>query len=244
MAPSDLVTVDVADGIAIVTIDRPPVNALSAAAFEALGRAADRISTDDSVKVAVLTGTGRTFCAGADVKELAGHGPAERAAYFELTGATRQKVREIPVPVIAAINGPAAGAGVAYASFCDYRIAADTAFLAMPEINLGSVAAGGLPLMAIGVPSGALRYLLFSGRRVTAQEALAMHLVDEVVPAADLISVARERAVLIADKDRRALVAMKRAIGEMAGDAGGDETAYARTSQMTIALIDPAPGAH
>jgi enoyl-CoA hydratase len=240
MAPTDLVTCDVANGIAIVTIDRPPVNALSAAAFEALGRAADQVAGDETVSVAILTGAGRTFCAGADVTELTGHGAVERAAFFDLTNATRRKVKAIPIPVIAAINGPAAGAGVSYASFCDYRIAADTAFLTMPEIDLGSVAAGGMPLMAIGVPAGALRFLLFSGRRVTAHEALSMHLVDEVVPASELLSVARERAASIVAKDRQALIAMKRAIGEISRDPRHDEGAYARTQQMTIDLIDPA----
>jgi len=231
------VKVEVSGGIAVITLNRPPVNALSAEMFQALGRAADRITEDDTVKAAILTAAGPTFCGGADVKELATHGPDERAAFFELTNATRSKVTSIPVPVIAALNGPAAGAGVSYATFCDYRIAVEDAFLTMPEISLGSVAAGGLPLMAIGVPAGALRYMLFSGRRVPVREAIAMHLVDEVVPADRLMEVAHERASVIAQKDRAALVAMKRAISEMSRNPIWDDDAYRQTQRMTIDLI-------
>jgi enoyl-CoA hydratase len=225
----------VEDGIAVLTLDRPPVNALSAEVYEALGRLADRLAADESVRVAILTAAGRrTFSAGADVKELGSQTPDERAAFYRTSSETRRKVSAIPIPIIAAINGPAAGAGVAYATFCDYRISADDAFFTMPEIDRGSVAAGGLTLMAIGVPAGPLRLMLYSGRRVTASEALAMHLVDEVVPYDDLMVVARDRASWIAAKPRHALVAMKQAIREMSHNPIWDEAAYAATQQMTI----------
>jgi enoyl-CoA hydratase len=230
----DAVRVEIESGIAVLTLDRPPVNALSAAAYASLGRAASQIAADETVRVAILTAAGRMFCAGADVKELRAQTPAERAAFFELTSDTRRKVAGIPIPVIAALNGPAVGAGVAYASYCDYRIAADDAFLAMPEIDLGSVAAGGVALMAIGVPPGALRYLLYAARRIPAAEAATIHLVDEVVPADRLMTVARERASAIAAKPRSALVAMKRAIGEMSRNPAWSEAALVRTQQMTI----------
>lgn len=226
-----------ASGVAVITLDRPPVNALSSAMYLALGDAADQIAGDERVRVAILTGAGGVFSAGADVRELASHSPKGREAFFAITGATRRKVDGIPVPVIAAINGAAAGAGVAYATMCDYRIAADTAFLAMPEIDRGSVATGGINLKAVGVPPGALRFMLFTGRRVPATEAVAIHLVDEVVPAGRLLAVAYERALAIAAKPRHALVAMKRAIREVSGD-GRQEELYATTQAMTIDLID------
>ena len=226
------------DGIAVITLDRPPVNALSSAMYQALGELADRIAADETVRVAILTAEGSVFSAGADVKELAAHTAADRAAFFRLTGEARRRVAGIPVPVIAAINGAAAGAGVAYATLCDYRMAADTAFFSMPEIDRGSVATGGVNLMSVGVPPGALRYMLYTGRRVPAADALAFHLVDEVVPAGRLLAVARERALAIAAKPRHALVAMKRAIREVSRNPAWEEEIYATTQKMTIDMID------
>jgi enoyl-CoA hydratase/carnithine racemase len=178
------------------------------------------------------------FSAGADVKELATHGPADRAAFFERTNSTRRAISDLPVPVIAAINGPAVGAGVAYASYCDYRIAVDDAFFAMPEIDRGSVAGGGLPLHAIGVPPGPLRLMLYSAARVPAPTALAIHLVDELTSADRLLDTARERAAAIASKPRSVLVAMKRAILEVSRDPRW-EAHHAAAQAITIGLMSP-----
>lgn len=226
------------DGVAVVTLDRPPVNALSSAMYRTLGELADRIAADETVRVAILTASGTVFSAGADIRELAGHSAADRARFFELTSATRRRVAAIPIPVIVAVNGAAAGAGVAYATLCDYRIAAEAAFFSMPEIDRGSVATGGINLMAVGVPPGALRFMLYTGRRVPAAEALAMHLVDEVVPADRLMATARERALAVAAKPRHALVAMKRAIQQVSRNPLWEEEVYVSTQRMTIGMID------
>jgi enoyl-CoA hydratase len=228
------------DGIALITIDRPPVNAFSSKVFDELTRACEAIALDDTVRVAILTARGRMFSAGADTRELATHAPDERAAFFERTNATRRSVADLPVPLIAAINGPAVGAGVAYATYCDYRIAVEDAFFAMPEIDRGSVAGGGLPLHAIGIPPGPMRLMLYSGARVPAQTALAIHLVDELVPADRLLDTARERASVIAAKPRRVLVAMKRAILEVSRDPRWEER-HAATQAITVDLMSPEP---
>jgi enoyl-CoA hydratase/carnithine racemase len=222
--------------VAVMTLDRPPVNALSSHMYAQLGRAAAQITGDPGIKVAILTGSGQRFSGGADVKELASHTPAERQDFWALTSETRRLFLGIPVPVIAAIDGPAVGAGVAYVTHCDYRIAASGTFLSMPEIDVGSVAGGGEALLAIGMPSGAVRYLLYSGNRIPAEEALRVHLVDELAPAGAALALARERAAVIAEKPRAALVAMKRAIN-VASAATPGEDVLARTQQITLDMM-------
>jgi enoyl-CoA hydratase/carnithine racemase len=226
------------EGIGIITLDRPPANAFSSAMYRELARIAELVAVNETVRVVILTASGsRIFSGGADVKELATLTPQGRAAFFEVSGEARRKFAAIPVPVIAAVNGACAGAGVSYPARCDYRIAAEHAQFTMPEIDRGSVAGGGVDLMAIGVPSGALRMMLYSGRRYSAAEALAIHLIDEVAPSAALMEVARERASAIAAKPRHALTEMKRAINAMSYNPNWGEEGYAVTQEMSVALV-------
>jgi enoyl-CoA hydratase/carnithine racemase len=231
------VSVAVDGGVAVVTLDRPPVNALNSHMYAQLGRAAAQIAEDPEIRVAILTGSGQRFCGGADVKELASHSQAERQDFWALTTETRRLFLDIPVPVIAAIDGPAVGAGVAYMTHCDYRIAAAGTFLSMPEINVGSVAGGGEALLAIGMPRGAIRYLLFSGSRLPAEEALRVHLIDELAPAGGALELARQRAAVIAEKPRAALVAMKRAINLASAPTSPGEDVLARTQKITLDMM-------
>jgi enoyl-CoA hydratase len=234
-AASGRVSLTVTDGVATIALDRPPVNALSSHMYAELAQVATRIAEDDLVRVAILTGTGSCFCGGADVKELRSQTPEQRQAFWAVTADARRRFLGIPVPVIAAIDGAAAGAGVAYATYCDYRIAARTARLSMPEINVGSVAGGGEALLGIGMPRGAIRYLLFSGTAMSAEEALHAHLVDEVSDSA--LGLARERAAVIAEKPRPALVAMKRAINLASASAAPTEDMVAQTQKITLEMM-------
>lgn len=227
----------VEDGVATIALARPPVNALSSEMFRRLGELAAKAGDDTDVKVAILTGRGRTFCAGADVHELATLGPEERERLFSITNETRERFLSIPVPVLAAINGAAAGAGVSYATFCDYRIASESATFRMPEIEVNSVAGGGATLRRVGVPSGALRMLLYSAEPIPAEDALRCHLVDEVVPPARLMDVSIERASTIAAKPRSTLIAMKKAIALSSEDAAREASILAETQAMTIDLV-------
>jgi enoyl-CoA hydratase/carnithine racemase len=240
-ADEDLLTFEARDGIGILTLRRPPANAFSSEMYRRLSRLAAAIAEDEAVRVVILTAEGsRIFSGGADVKELATLDGAGRAAFFEVSGLARRTFAAIPVPVIAAINGACAGAGVAYPARCDYRIAAEHAQFSMPEIDRGSVAGGGVDLMPLGVPSGRLRMMLYTGRKYAAHEALAMHLVDEVVPFERLMEVAMERASDIAAKPRHALMQMKRAITEMSYNPVWGEEGYEKTQRMSVALIERA----
>ena len=180
------------DGVAVVRLDRPKVNALSMALLQQLRGAAQAL-IDEPPGAVVVTGGERVFAAGADIGEFEG---PERAR--EIAGLFRDAlgaVAAIPRYVIAAVNGVALGGGCELALACDRRIAADDARLGQPEILLGIIPGGGgtqrLPRL-IG-PAKA-KELIVTGRQVKAEEALRIGLVDEVVPAADV----QERALAMA----------------------------------------------
>ena len=190
-------------GIATVTINRPAVlNALDSATLDELRRVVLDLEHDGSVRVVILTGAGdKSFVAGADIKELAGQTPAG-ARQHALTGQhVFSLVERMGKPVIAAINGYALGGGCELAMACTIRIAADTARLGQPEINLGLIPgyAGSQRLPRLVGPGKALE-LLLTGAQVTADEALRLGLVHRVVPAAALMTEARAMAAQLAAK--------------------------------------------
>jgi enoyl-CoA hydratase len=215
LSPGDLdgVRYSVEDGIATVVLDRPPVNAFSLSLYRELARLFVHVAADASVRVVILTSASqRVFSGGADVKEMAALDGEGRALFAAVSLDARTRFRAIPVPVVAAITGKCVGAGLMYPAMCDYRVAAEHAEFAMPEIDHGLVAGGGEDFMQIGMPAGALRLMMFTGRRLSAQEGLRAHLVDEVVPADSVLDRARERARLNASNPRDSLVQMKQAI--------------------------------
>src|SRR6188474_326084 len=177
-----------------ITLNRPDVlNAFNAAMHEALGTALEE-AADSTVRAVVLTGAGRGFCVGQDLTEFREDpgdiGSRLRANYHPNVLA----IRELEKPVIAAVNGAAAGAGLSFACACDIRIAADSASFVPAFINVGLVpdSGGSHFLTRILGPARAAEWML-SGRRLSADEALAWGLVSEVVPAADLPARAAEQ---------------------------------------------------
>ena len=176
--------------LATVTLDRPKVlNALNAATFAELSSVFDELETDTEVRVVLLTGAGeRAFAAGADIRELAivdeGSGKA-----FSLRGqAVFRKIETLSKPVIACVRGFALGGGCELAMACTLRIAADDAKFGQPEVKLGVVPGyGGSQRLPRLVGRGAALKLLLTGAIIDACEALRIGLVDEVVPAAELM---------------------------------------------------------
>jgi enoyl-CoA hydratase len=200
--------------VATVTINRPEkLNALNAATRAALLDTLDGLDRNADVRVVILTGAGeKAFIAGADIGEFDGRTPiaqhrvmSERSV-FEAADA-------FPKPVIAAINGFCLGGGCELAMACDIRIASETARLGQPEVNLGILPGGGgtqrLPRL---VGLGNAFKLLYTGEPVPAAEAFRIGLVDEVVPAADLMTRARALAETIAAKSPVALRYIKEAL--------------------------------
>jgi 2-(1,2-epoxy-1,2-dihydrophenyl)acetyl-CoA isomerase len=189
---ADRVLVDCADGIGTLTLNRPEkLNALDRPLCEALIAGLQRLSADDSVRVIIVTGAGRGFCAGADLSVLGVDGDALVAAGKEIA----LLIRSAPKPVLAAVNGVAAGGGANLALACDYRIAADSAKIGQVfhKLGLGPDWGGTYFLPRLTGMSRALE-LVWSARMVPAPEALTLGLFDQVVPADGLTDAARSLA--------------------------------------------------
>jgi|SRR5215469_966567 2-(1,2-epoxy-1,2-dihydrophenyl)acetyl-CoA isomerase len=205
------------DGIATLTFNRPErMNALSTPIMEGLLHRLPRLAGDPAVKVVVLTGAGRAFCAGGDVKSMAEGGGEQRSA-AEATAHLRSRMEvsrilhELPKPTIAMINGPAAGAGLALALACDLRIAGVSARLVTAFVRVGfSGDFGGSYFLTRLVGTAKARELYFTGRPVDADGALTLGLVSQVVPDEELTTVTMELARSLAHGPSIALSLMKR----------------------------------
>jgi len=195
------ILLEINDSIATITLNRPKVlNALNQALLIELGTAVDEIAANDSVRVVLLTGAGeKAFAAGADIQELAqvsaieGQQLAERGQHLFL------RIENLGKPVIACINGFALGGGCELAMAATIRIASETARLGQPEVKLGLTPGyGGSQRLPRLVGKGAALKLLLTGDIINAAEALRIGLVDEVVPAAELIPRATQIALTMA----------------------------------------------
>ncbi|MBM3672295.1 MAG: enoyl-CoA hydratase/isomerase family protein [Actinobacteria bacterium] len=202
-----------ADGVAIVQLDRPPVNALSRALLAELADTACALADDAAVRAVVVTGAGKAFAAGADISEFGG--PEEARAIEDGFRAAFDAVAAIPRPVIAAIHGVALGGGLELALACDLRIAAETARVGQPEVLLGLIpGAGGTQRLTRLVGPARAKEIVWSGRQIGAEEALVIGLVDRVVPAAELLDRALEQAATYAAGPTVALALAKRVIDQ------------------------------
>ena len=197
------ITVGREGAVALVTINRPKVlNALNAQTLDELRKAALQLKHDASVRVVVLTGAGeKSFVAGADINELATQSPAAGREHALRGQHVLDLIEQMGKPVIAAINGYALGGGCELAMACTIRIAADTAKLGQPEINLGLIPGyAGTQRLARIVGRGRALELLLTGDQISAAEAHRLGLVNRVVPAADLMAEAKALAVALAAK--------------------------------------------
>ena len=176
------------DGVATLTFNRPErLNALSTSIMDALLQGLPRLADDPAVKVVVLTGAGRAFCAGGDVKSMAAgreqHGVVEDTVLLRRRMEAARILHELPKPTIAMVNGPAAGAGLALALACDMRIAGTSARLVTAFAKVGySGDFGGSWFLTRLAGTAKARELYFTGRPVDAGEALTLGLVNRVVP--------------------------------------------------------------
>jgi enoyl-CoA hydratase len=224
-------------GVAVVELDNPPVNALSVELWTAIGDAFTSIAEDTDVKAVILTGAGRkAFCGGADVRQFLVLTPETRQERQRQVNGVLEVLNSFPLPVIAAINGPAVGGGITLCTTCDIRVAAATAHFSMPEIKRGTAGGGGAFLRRLSMPEGLLRLMLFTGRRFSAAEMAAGHLIDVVVPAEDVYRTALGLASDIATKDRASLILMKRAILDSERTVGDWMVAYRSTHSATAEM--------
>jgi len=226
--------VTVADGVATVLITAPPVNAQDRRFRDELVQVFDILSDAPPVRVVVLTGEGRAFSAGADLRErpnLAG----EAGAYPRHNRAVRagfDAVMECAKPVIAAINGPAIGAGCVLALCCDILLAADDAFLSMTEVDVGL--AGGVRHVLRHFGQSDARRMIYTARRITGPELFRMNVVSACVPRDALTAAALSLAQEIAAKSPSAVQAAKR--GFMLTEEMPLRDGYRYEQSQTVAL--------
>jgi 2-(1,2-epoxy-1,2-dihydrophenyl)acetyl-CoA isomerase len=205
----------IADGVATLTLNRPDrLNALSAPIMEGLLEALPRLAGDPAVGAIVLTGAGRAFCAGGDVKRMAEepdpHGAGDAVARLRARMEISRLLHEIGKPTIAMVNGAAAGAGLAMALACDLRFAAASARFVTAFAKVGfSGDFGGSYFLSKLVGTGKARELYFTAEPLDAREALALGIVNRVVADAELTSATMEFAKKLAAGPRIALALMK-----------------------------------
>ncbi len=202
------------DGIATVTLNRPHVlNAYSVEMRDEFFEVLSAIRDDTEVRVLVLRGSGRAFCAGADLTEF-GTAPSPTAARrIRFARDVWTLLHHLRVPSIASLHGFAFGSGLEMALFCDLRIAAQGTLFALPEVRLGMIpAAGGTQTLPRAVGTSYALDLLLTGRRFEAREALQRGLVSWVVPSDQLQSETVMLARRLADLDHRAVLAIRQAV--------------------------------
>jgi len=234
-----IVRLDVTGGVALVTLDRPPVNALSREMRRRIVATFDEISARDDIRCAVLTGAGKTFCAGADLKDRPDpESPGDFLEHNRITRETGNAIRECAKPVIAAVNGAALGAGLGLAAACDILYAAEEATFGMPEINVGL--AGGASMLRTIFGRSTARRMFFTGQRLTARELLARNVLEDVVPAGELLPVTMELAREIARKAPLAIVFAKRAANMVEVMPQRDAYRFEQEFTMTLAKTEDA----
>jgi enoyl-CoA hydratase/carnithine racemase len=232
----EYVRLEVDDGVGVIRLDRPPANAFDlqmGLELQEVVREADR---RDDVGAIVLWGGRKLFAAGADIKAMAEWGPDEVQPSVEALGDACDLLESIGTISIAAVNGFALGGGMEVALSADLRYVADDAALGQPEVRLGVIpGAGGTQRLVRLVGPGRTRELVYTGRQVGADEALALGLAQRVVPADEVLDTAVADARALARGPRLALAAAKAAIRaavETPGAAG-----VARERELFLALF-------
>ena len=209
----EFVRLEVNDGVGTIRLDRPPMNAINEQLSDELGEAAREAARRDDVRAVVLTGGGKVFAAGADVKMMAGMSPAEVKPMITNLQNVFSSVEDVPKVVVAAVAGYCLGGGLELAMCADLRIAAEDASFGQPEIGLGIIpGAGGTQRLPRLVGLSRAKELIYSGRRIDAARALEIGLVDRVVPPGELLEAAAEDAARYASGPTAALRAAKVAI--------------------------------
>lgn len=194
----ETIRLDTSDGIAVLTLDRPPVNALGRRLVEELSAACVQMAADPTLRTLIVAAGGKNFCAGADLKERQSMGPEDVRLWVPLINGTFQQIAALPFPTIAAIQGVAAGGGFELALACDFRVIEEGGRVGLKETSLAIIpGAGGTQRLSrlIG-PSRAKRWI-FTAALHEAQEALRQGAVDIVAPAGGAVEAAHRLAAEI-----------------------------------------------
>ena len=194
---SEVFRTSIRDGVAEMVLDHPPVNAFDSAGWFAIAREIDSLGADEAVRVIVIGGEGKGFCAGVDIKELA----ADSSRILDVNRGNYETFRAIhrnPKPVIVALHGFVLGGGIGMAGAADIVVCSECARFGVPEIDRGAMG-GGAHLQRL-FPVQKVRYMYFTGEFIDAAEAYRLGAVERVVPRDQLMETAREIAAKIAEK--------------------------------------------
>lgn len=213
------INIDNEGGIGWIRFNRPEkMNAIGAVTRQQLGGALKQAERDDAVRVVVLTGSGRAFCSGADVTEMAQGGGLRtpenvgsvlRNEYMPML----TRLRTMPKPVIAAMNGPAVGVGASFALACDIRIATPEAYVLEAFVNIGLAPDGGVSWLLPRLAGTGVAYeMFFTGKPLPAADAQRLGVINRIVPAERLEEEVRDLANHLAAQPRQAMAGAKRAV--------------------------------
>ena len=200
--------------VARITLHNPPANVLNLSVLKELELVLNEVETDEYVRVVIVTGTGRFFCAGADINELAHLTSAHGGAEFSVRGQSLlNRIERSEKPVLAVINGTCVGGGLELALACHIRVAAAGAILGLPEIKLGLIPGfGGTQRLPRVVGASKAAELILTGESLPAEEALRIGLVSRVAPPHELMAQAEAIAALITARGKSAVEAALHAI--------------------------------
>ena len=208
------IIVEKKEGIGYLTLNRPEVfNAISQELIDEVRDALAMIDKDEEIRVLIITGAGKGFQAGADIKELSKMGPIDILRWNEGVVRINAALEKLRQPVIAAINGLAMGGGLELAISCSLRIIAEGAKLALPEVKLGIIpGTGGTQRLPRLIGKGRAYELLLTGKAIDAEEAYRIGLVNKVVPKGDAVKAAEEMAGKIMENGPIAIELCKDAV--------------------------------
>lgn len=202
MKDNRLLDIQIENNLAVLTLNNPPVNALSKGLIAELKAAFMDLSKKENIKAVIITGAGRTFCAGADIKELAAIKISGEGEAFAKNGqGLMDTIEKSDIPVIAAINGACVGGGNELAMACHIRIASENAWFSQPEINLGIIPGfGGTHRLPKLIGRAKAVELILTGDKISAKDALALGLVNKIVNSEKLMEEVKAIANNIASK--------------------------------------------
>jgi methylglutaconyl-CoA hydratase len=231
---SDPATLTIENGVATVTLNRPDArNALSIPMLETLHGLIDDLARRDDARVAVLTGAGKSFCAGMDLKAVLDE-PGAPARLLESIAELTLKIRALPMPTIARVNGAAIGGGCGLACVCDLGVTHHDSKMGYPEVDLGVCPAVVAPWLVKKIGAGQARRILLEGGTMSGQRAWELGLVTECVAADQLDQAVRTLAERIASGGPRALRATKSWLNELDGSL---DAAQVRRGAMISAEV-------
>ncbi|SDH97803.1 enoyl-CoA hydratase [Alteribacillus persepolensis] len=213
-AASNKVQVTIEEGLAIVTINNPPVNSLTQEVMNEFHRAIDLLAKNEHIQAVIITGAGeKAFVAGADIKQFLSLDEQD-GRQLSLDGQlVFEKMEQLPVPVICAVNGAALGGGFELALACDIRIAAENAKLGLPEVGLGLIPGyGGTQRLTRLIGLGKAKEIIFTGKPLSAQEAHQIGLVEKAVPEKNALEAAKDMAAHMMKNSPQAISKAKMAL--------------------------------